>query len=141
MFFVPKNACQGQAPEPPKGAAMADEKRKTGRPKKAPAEARTERLSAPTFTAAERGYVELMAERAGLSVMEFCRRSILGQRVAARRQRRDDALLLELNRIGVNINQIAHGVNAGRGLPHDMPEVMAELRAILNKLAGAADGA
>lgn len=120
---------------------MSDTTRKIGRPKLAPDEQRTERLSGITLTAAERHHIETMAARAGLPVMDFCRRAILGQRIAARSKRTtDDALLLALNRVGVNLNQIAHRVNAGRGLPYDMPEVLAELRAILDKLAGASDG-
>lgn len=119
---------------------MTDTTRKIGRPKLAPDEGRTERLSGIRLTSAERAFVEQSAAGAGLDVAEFCRRAILGQRIAARRQRADDALLLALNRIGVNVNQIAHGVNAGRGLPHDLPEVLAELRAVLAKIAGAADG-
>ena len=85
------------------------------------------------MTPAERHYVELMAE--------FSRRAVLGQRVPARRRvAGNDALLAELNRVGVNLNQIAHAVNAGRGLPYDMPHVVADLRAVLVKLAGVADG-
>lgn len=120
---------------------MTEQKAKGGRPKKAPGEQRSERLPGVTLTPAERHYVELMAERAGLSVMEFCRRAVLAQRVPVRRREAGNAALLaELNRVGVNLNQIAHGVNAGRGLPFDMPDVLAELRAVLDKLAGVADG-
>ena len=117
---------------------------KIGRPRKAPAEQRSERLPGVTLTPAERHHVELTAERAGLSVMEFCRRAIMGQRVLARRpaEKITADLLAELNRVGVNINQIAHAVNSGRGLPYDMPEVVAELRMVLAKIAEAApDGA
>lgn len=114
---------------------------KIGRPRKAPAEQRSERLPGVTLTPAERHHVELTAERAGLSVMEFCRRAIIGQRLLARRRPSEKItadLLAELNRVGVNINQIAHAVNSGRGLPYDMPEVVAELRAVLAKIAEAA---
>jgi hypothetical protein len=116
-------------------------KGKGGRPRKAPDEQRAERLPGVRLTPAERHYVELTAERAGLSVMEFSRRAILGQRLLSRRRPTEKItadLLAELNRVGVNINQIAHAVNSGRGLPHDMPEVVAELRAVLVKIAEAA---
>jgi len=113
---------------------------KIGRPRKAPAEQRSERLPGVTLTPAERHHVELTAARAGLSVMEFSRRAIMGQRIVARRpaEKITADLLAELNRVGVNINQIAHAVNSGRGLPYDMPEVVAELRAVLAKIAEAA---
>lgn len=136
MFLVSKNACRPKG----RGEPMTDTTRKIGRPKLAPDERRTERLAGIRLTPAERVFVEQSAAAAGLDLAEFCRRAILGQRIAARRQRADDALLLALNRVGVNLNQIAHRVNAGRGLPYDMPEVLAELRSILDKLAGASDG-
>lgn len=119
---------------------MTGDKRKIGRPKMAPEEQRTERLSGIRLTAAERVMIEDMAAAAGLPLAEFCRRAILRQKITPPPSRADDALLLELNRIGVNINQIAHAVNAGRGLPHSMPEVMEQLRRILDRLAGVSNG-
>lgn len=119
---------------------MTDTTRKIGRPKLAPDEQRTERLSGVTLTPAERDIVEAAARAAGLSVMEFQRRAILGQRIAAKRQRAENALLVELNKIGVNLNQIAHAVNAGRDLPRSFPLVLDELRAMVEKIAGGNDG-
>ena len=116
---------------------MKDTTRKIGRPKLAADEARNERLPAPRVTAAERQHVELMADRAGVSLAEFCRRAILGQRMPQRRTRDIDRAIVELNRVGVNLNQIAHAVNAGRGLPSDFPEVLAEVQAAV---AGLVEG-
>jgi Bacterial mobilisation protein (MobC). len=104
------------------------------RPKKAPEELRTERLSGIRLTSAERHYVELLAERAGLDVAEFCRRAILGQRILARRSDVNERTLAELNRIGVNLNQIAHAGNSGRGLPAITAAVLDELRAAIAKV-------
>lgn len=86
------------------------------RPKKAPEELRTARLSGIRLTEAEHEYVVRMADRAGLDIAEFCRRAILGQRIVARQAVGNDRLLMELNRIGVNLNQIAHAANSGRPL-------------------------
>lgn len=117
---------------------IATNKRLGGRPRKAVDEQRTERLSGITLTAAERHYVELMAERSGLPVMEFCRRAILGQRIAARRQGTAKRAVWELGRAGVNLNQIAARVNMTGDLAEDFRDVLAELRAAIEKVA--ADG-
>lgn len=113
-----------------------------GRPKKAPDELRTERLSGIRLTAAERHIVDVMAERAGLGVAEFCRRAILGQRIRARRSDVEERALVELNKIGVNLNQIAHAVNGGRGLAADTPNLLRELQATISAMLekGGADG-
>ncbi|MCP4184875.1 MAG: MobC family plasmid mobilization relaxosome protein, partial [Hyphomicrobiales bacterium] len=59
---------------------------------------------------------------------------IFGSRIAPKRGTIDQALLVELNRVGVNLNQIAHKVNAGRSLPPDFPDVLAEVRAAVRKV-------
>jgi len=109
-----------------------------GRPKKAAGERRDDRLPNIRVTAAERSFVEGEAEKSGLTLVEFCRRSILKIRIVPRASQGNDALLMELNRIGVNLNQIAHAVNAGRGLPSDFPAAIDELREALAKVL--ADG-
>lgn len=111
-------------------------KRRGGRPKKAPDELASERLSGIRCTAAERHFVELQAERAGLTVAEFCRRAALGQRIlAARAKANPDArLAAELNRIGVNLNQIAHAANVGRTLSGKLDEALARLGTVLDSM-------
>lgn len=104
------------------------------RPTKAPEERRTERLSGVRLTAAELHHVEDMAARAGLGVAEFCRRAIMGQRILSRRSDVNERTLAELNRIGVNLNQIAHAVNSGRGLPDMTAAALDELRAAIAKV-------
>ena len=150
MFLVPKNACQGGAAIPLKPPqerpSVTDDdtpKPKGGRPRKAPDEQRGERLSGIRLTAAERAFVEAQAARAGLPVVEYCRRRILGHRVAAARSATDARAVAELNRIGVNVAMILRDMNFGRtGLGTDVAETLAELRAALAKLAaGVDDGA
>ena len=89
------------------------------RPLKHPDERRDERLPAPRVTAAEFGLVEGQAAAANLAVPEYVRQCVLAQRVAPARTVADDGLLLELNRIGVNLNQIARALNSDR---HDRAE-------------------
>ena len=108
------------------------------RPKKAPDELRSERLPAPRVTASELVFIEEQAARAGLGLAEYCRRRILGFRVTSRRSSADDRVLAELNRIGVNVNQIARAMNSDRPEQHDLAEVLADLKTIMAKVA--ADG-
>lgn len=72
--------------------------RAIGRPRKAAAELRAERLPAPRVTVAERAFVEDQAARAGLDLAEYCRRAVLRQRVAQRRDAADDALIFSSTR-------------------------------------------
>jgi len=105
------------------------------RPLKAPDERRDERLPAPRVTAAELGLVEGQAAAAGLDMAAYVRRCVLGQRITAARTAADDALLLELNRVGVNLNQIARALNSDRPELIDLAATLAELRAVLAKAA------
>ena len=138
MFLVPKNACRGEASEERARRVLTDETRKTGRPKLAADERRDDRLPNIRVTAAERAYVEGQAARAGLPLVEFCRRVILSRRIKAKMPEADARLVDELNAIGVNINQIAKRVNAGRDLPPDFPQIMERFDAVLRKVL--ADG-
>lgn len=111
---------------------------KGGRPRKAPGEQRAERLSGIRLTAAERAFVEAQAGLAGLPVSEFARRAILGTKIRPRRSVADDRAIAEVNRVGVNLAQIVKALHFGQGVPGDIAETMAEVRAVLERLA--ADG-
>lgn len=104
------------------------------RPPLPKAERRDDRLPNLRVTAAERALVEERAEAAGLSLVEYCRHSIFKTRIASKRGTIDQALLVELNRVGVNLNQIARHFNAGRDLPPDFPDVLAEIRRAVQKV-------
>lgn len=108
------------------------------RPRLEPGERRTERLPAARLTAAELAFVQESAAAAGLSLADYVRRLVLGHRVSPRRDSAADKLLLELNRIGVNLNQIARAVNMDRDLDADFQAVLSELAVALAKVT--ADG-
>lgn len=139
MFLVSKNACHGGNPAPLEtplqGSRMTDTKPQIGRPRLAEGEQRDERLPPVRVTAAELAFVQEQAVRAGLSLSEYCRRIVLRRKVAAARSGADDALLLELNRVGVNLNQIAHRLNAGGKTPPHLAVVLDEVRAAVTRLA------
>lgn len=98
------------------------------RPKMAPDERRDAQVPPLRVTAAELHHVEEQAAAAGLSLSDYCRRVLLAQRVQPRRSQTDAAALLELNRIGVNLNQIARALNADRPERADLAEALAAFR-------------
>jgi len=108
------------------------------RPKKAAAEKRSERFNL-RFTLAEIEHVRVQAQRCGLEPHAYARRRVLGHRVAPARGQVDAAVLSELNRIGVNLNQVTRALNAGAEVPTIARDTLAQLQAVLAKVAG--DGA
>ena len=92
-------------------------------------------------TEAEAEELQERAQGARLSVGAYLRRRGLGQRVRMAAERRLGAMeLRELNRIGVNLNQMARAMNAGAGAPagtREAVERVGELVAAL--LAGEAE--
>lgn len=112
---------------------------KPGRPSKREVEARG-RLIGFRVTEAEAARLQLAADTVGASLSAYCRAAILGARLPAQRRGRDlSGVLVELNRVGVNLNQIARTVNRGQGVPADLAEVLAEVRAVVERLADEAD--
>ena len=85
------------------------------RPRREPGENRTERYNL-RFTVAELEYVREQASAAGLTVMEYIRRRCLDYQVPAGGavRRANPALISEINRIGVNVNQLARATHTGR---------------------------
>jgi len=105
------------------------------RPVKDPEEKRTE-TARFRLTVAERAYLRAQAEAAGLSETEFLRRRALGLSVRPAPARNDPALLSELNRIGVNVNQLARATHRGSDFTRYWREVGGALEQVLAKVAG-----
>ncbi len=103
-----------------------------------PGKEATEARSLPfhgRLTPAEGLTVRANAAAAGLTVSEFCRRRILGITVTAPAARADAALIAEVNRIGVNVNQLAHAFNVDREFRGDWETIRDELAHVLEKVA------
>lgn len=103
------------------------------RPRKPIAESRIHRLNL-RFTAVEATCLRDLAAAARLSVAAYARRTALGEWRAIEPPRRQSGPMLEpaavaaLNRIGVNLNQLARRANAGDLLqPGELPDVLATL--------------
>lgn len=109
------------------------------RPKKQTDEKRDQRFNL-RFTLAEIEHLRAQAETAGLPLNEYARRRVLGHVVAPAPRQADAALVSELNRVGVNVNQLTRAVHMD---DHRSPftaewrALLGELRHVLTKVAGA----
>lgn len=108
------------------------------RPRKSDDERRTERLPRPRVTVSELAAVEAAAALVGLDVSEFIRRRALGAKIPPAKAAADAQMLADLNRIGVNLNQIAKAANIGKTLEGQLAAALVELQALMAKVA--ADG-
>jgi len=139
MFLLCKNALK--RPCSPKGQgsnATPDTQLRKGfpmaRPPKNDHERRTAQLPPVRVTVAEQLHVHEQAEAAGLTPTDYLRTLALTEKVTPKPSRVDAALLSELNRIGVNINQIAHAYNVGRSEPAQLEYALGELVALMRKV-------
>jgi hypothetical protein len=105
------------------------------RPQKDKLEARTAHLPPVRLTEAELAIVVELAAAAGLSVSEFARQRIFAGRTTPRPALADAQLLSDLNRCGVNLNQIARALNAGRGVPTSADSTLEAFRSVLDRVA------
>lgn len=88
------------------------------------------------LTVAERVYIQDQASAAGIDVSEYIRRRAMGYTVPSGKSRQTDpALISELNRIGVNVNQLAKATHTGRDFVRYWKEIGSELTALLEGLA------
>lgn len=106
------------------------------RPKKHDAEKRRANFPAVRVTEAELVDLHTKADAARLSPSEYIRQRVLSGKVTPPRSPSQASLITELNRIGVNLNQIARQVNRGREHdPHHLDYVLFELTRALEKAA------
>lgn len=105
------------------------------RPKKSPDERRDAQLNT-CLTLAERVQIERNAHLLGLTPAEFMRRRALGYSLplSIAAQRDHARIGAALNRHGVNLNQIAYQLNAGRARPLDVSAALSALIARINAI-------
>lgn len=105
------------------------------RPRKEHIEARSERLNL-RLTQGERATLEAKAAAAGVPPTDYARRVALGGQLAiVEAKAADPQLVLALNRVGVNLNQIARAINAHTGFsPADLSCTLARLNQLLDDL-------
>jgi hypothetical protein len=109
---------------------------KGGRPLKQPHEVRSEQVKT-RYTLAELDKLRTDANRAGMSLADFVRRASLGVTFTIRHAGAEPAALTELNKIGINLNQIARSLNRGQGTPYYLEQAIAKLDETLTEVARA----
>jgi hypothetical protein len=109
-------------------------RRAPGRPRKQALEQRSVQ-NKQRYTRAELDYIQTMAHQAGLSVSDYIRRAALKIVIKPPRGSVPREAMAELNRIGVNLNQIARALNRGRECPPYIEEAFLKLNATMDKLA------
>ena len=95
---------------------------------------RRDRTLGTRFTPAEAAYVETQAAAAGLTLSDYLRTLALTEQVKPRKSKLEASFLVELNRIGVNLNQIAHAANTGRTTEHILRAAIGDLGKIMKRL-------
>lgn len=108
------------------------------RPTKDDTAKRSERFNL-RLTLAELAHVQTQATHAGVGPHEYARRRVLGHRVAPARSQIDAAVLSDLNRIGVNLNQLARANNSGSDVQAEATELLARVRSLIEQI-GCGDG-
>lgn len=88
------------------------------------------------LTLAELEHVRTQAEVAGTSISDFLRRRAMGYTVPSGGsiRRIDPALISELNRVGVNVNQLALATHTGREFIRYWKEIGREVERVLERL-------
>lgn len=110
------------------------------RPKKQAGEKRDEQLKI-RLTTAEIEELRTAAFTAGVSVSDYARSRMLGTRLPSKTvSRSDPALVSELNRIGVNVNQLARANHRDSAFVNYWREIGDELQCTLRGLLGGDHG-
>ena len=105
------------------------------RPTKDTADKRTERFNL-RLTLAELAHVQAQAAHAGVGAHDYARRRVLGHRVPPARSQIDATVLSDLNRIGVNLNQLTRANNSGGAVQAEAAVLLAQVRGVIEQIAG-----
>lgn len=91
------------------------------------------------LTAEEREHLDQLARASGLSLSNVIRACIDRTEIRQRQPAEINNLYREINKIGVNINQIAKSVNAGIATRNDVKEALLLLRQVYLLMEAVAD--
>lgn len=88
------------------------------------------------MTTAELNHVRTQADAAGTSVSDFLRKRAMGYVVpsSGSSRRVDPALITEINRVGVNVNQLALATHTGRDFVRYWQEIGREVEQVLDRV-------
>ena len=106
------------------------------RPRKQQSEKLDKHLPAVRCTGDEHAAIRAKAAQAGLSLSAFVRAAALAQEVSTASEQSvyDLGLVMELNRIGVNLNQIARVTNSTGFVPSEVAQTCKKIDAILDQI-------
>ncbi len=104
------------------------------RPKKTAPEKMDCVLAPLRCTAGERDAIKKRAQNSGLSLSEFQRQACLNTAVIIRESAADVQLIHELNRIGVNLNQIAKAYHLGKPMNNSLEASLQEIDQLITTL-------
>lgn len=104
------------------------------RPQKSETDKRTERLPHVRCTKGEKATIASKAAQAGMSVSDYIRKMAIEGEVVVRESQTDFALVDQLRRIGVNINQITQRLHQTEKLPPDLSNVWRRLNNLLDRV-------
>lgn len=113
---------------------MATPRKKSGR-NKLPADQRRSEMEVCRLTTSEKKTLRENANKAGLSVSDYLRRRALGHRIEQVKAQADASLISELNKIGVNVNQLARATHRNSDMQIYYKEIGAELQRVLATVA------
>jgi hypothetical protein len=129
----------GREPKGPRAPQSADAKRRSGSEKR-----QRKHVARIRLDDAELAKLEERSRAAGLTMGAYLRACALETAgVRAKPRAPVDRELLartnaDLNRVGNNVNQIAHALNIGLDAPHPVAATMGELRGVLSTIRRAA---
>jgi len=110
------------------------------RPKKAAAESRGKSI-AFRVTPEEKASIDARAAQAGMMRSDFVREMAMTGKVVVRQSKNPNFQLInELNKIGVNLNQLVHNAHIYGRMPKTLPGVLAEIERLVVQAAGEVDG-
>lgn len=115
-------------PASPSGAAA----------RKPPRERRTEQVKI-RLTVLELKALREAADAADMTLATYVRHRATGARIVQRKAAADAAIVTELNKIGVNLNQLTRATHRGSAMQAFWREIGIELRKVLAKVASRYD--
>lgn len=88
------------------------------------------------LTVQERLELSARIGRSGLKDADYCRRQLLDQPAPSHRGKADPAMIVQLNQIGVALNDLALKFNAAAHTPPDLTYTLARVNSALDDMQG-----
>jgi predicted DNA binding CopG/RHH family protein len=113
--------------------ATGEQETDMARPTKSEHEKRDKRFNL-RFTEAEIEHLRAQAATCGMPPHEYARQRILGHVVKPAKSQIEASVVSELNRIGVNVNQLARAVHTDRSFQQHWQSICNQLQVTLSKV-------